>query len=138
MPASTFHKFNCFVADVGLKRHDLNADMLKVFLTNEQPLATDTVKGDMVEITAEHGYPAGGTDIQNTWGQVAGLATLTGVDVVFTASGGSFGALQWAVIYNDSGATKYLVGWYEYPAPITVGDGEGLTVDIVTTVATLQ
>lgn len=64
---AAFNKFQDFVEQLCKGVHQLHAagHTLKVMLTNEAPLAADTVKGDMVEITAEHGYPSGGTDIQN-------------------------------------------------------------------------
>jgi hypothetical protein len=106
---ANFNKFDAFITQVGLKNHNLNTDTLKAFLTDELPLASDTVKGDMVEITAGGGYTAGGEDIQNTW--AAGV--LTAVDVLWTASGGGFGPFRYVVVYNDTGATKYLVGWHD-------------------------
>ncbi len=133
-----YNKFQDFVKQLGLKNHNLNTDTLKVMLTNEQPLVSDTVKGDMVEITEEHGYPAGGTDIQNTYDQAGGIGTLTGVDVVFTASGGNFGPFQFAVVYNDSGATKYLICWWDYGSAITIHDTETITVDFAAAIFTIQ
>lgn len=126
-----FNKFTCFTTDLGLKRHDLNADTIKVMLTNEQPLAGDTVKGDMVEISATD-YPAGGTDIQNLWS----AQTMTATDVTFTASTATIGPFRFAVLYNDTGGTKYLVGWYDYISNITLQIGESFKVDFGASVLT--
>jgi len=137
---SAFNKFSDFIEQLGLKNHNLNTDTLKVMLTNEQPLATDTVKGDMVEITAQYGYPAGGTDIQNLYTESSGTGTMTATDVVFTGTaGGSFGPFRFAVVYNDTGATKYLVCWWDYGSSISCnGDsGETFTVDFQASVLTL-
>ena len=46
----------------------------------------DAVKADLAEITPENGYPAGGSDVQNTWTESGGTATLAGTDVTWTAS----------------------------------------------------
>jgi len=113
---AAFNKFNSFITELGLKNHNLNTDTFRAFLTNELPLASDTVKGDMVEIAGGGGYTALGEDIQNAW--AAGV--LTAVDVLWTASGGGFGPFQYAVVYNDTGATKYLVGWHDRGAPTTL------------------
>ena len=134
---ATFNKFNDFVEQLGLKNHNLNTDTLKVMLTNELPLAADTVKGDMVEITAEHGYPSGGTDITNLYTETGGTGTMTATDVVFTAAGGSFGPFRYAVVYNDTGATKYLVCWWDYGSSISCNDGETFTVDFGASVLTI-
>ena len=76
--AASFNKFQDFIEQLGLGEHDFDAaaDVLKVFLTNEQPVNTDTVRGDIVEISmtneANHGPAAGGADVQNTWAEAAG------------------------------------------------------------------
>jgi hypothetical protein len=110
---------------------NLNTDTLKVYLTNAAPSAADDdIKTDLAEITAEHGYPAGGTDTGNTYAEAAGTGTLTGVDVVWTAAGGSFGPLRYIVLYDDTHASDILAAWWEYPGgSITVLEGETFTVD---------
>ena len=57
---AAFNKFNSFVEALAEKKHDLGADTLKVLLTNSAPIATNTVKADLTEITAANGYTAGG------------------------------------------------------------------------------
>lgn len=138
---ATFNKFQDFVEQLGKGVHQLHAagHTLKVFLTNEAPLAADTVKADMVEITAQNGYPSGGSDIQNDCSETGGTLTVTAQDVVFTASGGSFGPFRYAVIYNDTPTSPAdpLVGWYDYGSSITVLDGETFTVDFGASLLTL-
>lgn len=135
---ATYNKFQDFVEQLGLKEHNLNTDTLKVFLTNEAPLVTDTVKADIADITEENGYPAGGTDIQNVWSEAAGVGTLSGTDVVFTASGGSFGPFRYAVIYNDTNATDRLVCWWDYGSSISCNNTETLTVDFAAAIFTIE
>lgn len=140
---ASFNKFNQFVEDLGLGVHNLAAanDVLKVYASNTAPTATDTIKstGSATEITAQNGYPSGGSDIQNDWSETGGTATLTGVDVTWTASGGSFGALQYIVLYNDTSTAPAdpLIGWWDYGSSITVNNGESFTVDFGASVLTL-
>lgn len=134
---AAFNKFQDFVEQIGLKNHNLSTDTLKVFLTNEQPLAADTVKGDMAEITAGNGYTAGGEDSQNTYSETGGTASCVGVDITWTASGGSIGPFRYAVLYNDAGATKYLVGWWDYGSELTLNSGESFKVDFGANMFTL-
>ena len=114
-------------------KHDLTAagHVVKVFLTNEAPLAADTIKTDMVEITAGNGYTAGGTDIANGMTETAGTATATGVDVVGTASGGAIGPFRYVVAYNDTQTAPVdpLVNWWDYGSALTLNAGESFTVD---------
>jgi len=128
----TFVKFDCFTQDLGRKVHNLNADTIKVMLTNTAPnVSTNTVKTDITEITAAHGYTAGGTAIgANAYAQTSGVAKFTGSDVVFTASGGSFGPFRYAVVYNDTAASDQLIGYIDHGSSISVTAPDSYTFDI--------
>lgn len=131
---AAFNKFQDFVEQLGLAKHDLSAagHVFKCYLTNAAPSASlDAVKADLAEITAQNGYPAGGSDIQNGWSEASGTATATAVDIVWTASGGSFGPFQYVVAYNDTQTSPAdpLVNWWDYGSAVTVLDGETFTVD---------
>jgi len=54
---ASFNKFQDFVEQLCKGTHQLHAGghTLKVFLTNEAPLAWDTVKASIAEITAQNG-----------------------------------------------------------------------------------
>jgi hypothetical protein len=130
---ATWTKYNNFVQDLGRKVHNLNADVLKVALTNTTPNAgTNTVLVDAVEIAAGNGYSAGGSVIASTaWAQTSGTAKLAGLDVVFTASGGSIGPFRYAVVYNDTPTSPAdpLISYFDYGASITITSGNTFTVD---------
>ncbi len=129
---AAFNKFETFMADVGLKVHDLNADLLKVYLTNVAPSASaNTIKADLAEIGAGSGYTAGGDDTQNTFSKVGGTGECVGVDVNFVASGGSIGPFRYVVLYNDTPTSPVdpLIGWWDYGSALTLNDGESLLTD---------
>ena len=129
---ATFSKFNCFTEDLAEKVHNLGADTLKILLTNTAPVASNTVKANLTEISAGNGYTAGGTAASVTSSaQTSGTYKLVLADVVFTAAGGSIGPFRYAVIYNDTPTSPAdpLIGWYDYGSSITLADGETLTVD---------
>jgi len=129
---ATFNKFETFMADLGLKVHDLNLDTLKVYLTNAAPSASlDAVKADLAEITAENGYAAGGDDTQNSYSKVGGTGECVGVDVTVTASGGTIGPFRYVVLYNDTPTSPAdpLIGWWARAASFTLNDGESFTTD---------
>jgi len=138
---ASFNKFQDFVEQLGKGVHHLHAagDTLKVFLTNEQPLATDTVKADMVEISAGNGYTAGGEDSQNDYTESGGTGTMTAVDITWTASGGTIGPFRFAVLYNDSATSPAdaLVGWWDYGSNLTLQDGEQFKWDVGASVLTI-
>ena len=129
---ATLNKFNQFVQDLGRKVHDLNADTLKVMLTNTLPVATNAVKVDITEIAAGNGYAAGGAQAaSNSFTQTSGTAKFVVNDVVFTASGGTIGPFRYAVLYNDTPTSpaKPLIGWADYGSSITLQAGETFTTD---------
>jgi hypothetical protein len=139
---ATYNKFENFVEDLGKGVHQLHAagHTLKVYASNTVPdAAGDAVKADLAEITPANGYPSGGSDVQNDYTESGGTATLTGVDVVWTASGGSFGPLQYIPLYNDTPTSPAdpLIGWWNYGSAVTVQVGETFTVDFGASIFTL-
>ncbi len=135
-----FNKFEDFALQMLKGTHQLHAagHTLKVYLSNAAPsTSADTVKADIAEISAENGYPSGGSDIQNDYTETTGTGTLTGVDVTFTASGGSFGPFQYAVVYNDTADNDELVCWWDYGSAVTCADGEQFLVDFGASVLTI-
>ena len=139
---AAFNKFNQFVEDLGLGIHDFRAanDVLRIYLSNALPSASlDLVKADLAEIAGGNGYTLGGADIQNDQSETAGTLTVTGVDVTYTASGGSIGPFQYVVLYNDTPAAPLdpLIGWWDYGSAITLLTGESFTTDFGTSIFTI-
>ena len=127
---AAFNKFQSFVEALAEKVHNLGADSLKVMLTNTAPVATDSVKANLTDISAGNGYTAGGTAATiSSSAQTSGTYKLVLADVVFTASGGSIGPFRYAVLYNDTATNKELIGWWDYGSAITLASGETFTVD---------
>lgn len=127
---ATFNKFNAFVEDLAEKVHNLGSDTLRIMLTNSAPVAANSVKGDLTEISAGNGYTAGGTAATiSSSAQTSGTYKLVLADVVFTASGGTIGPFRYAVLYNDTSASDSLIGWWDYGSSITLATTETFTVD---------
>jgi hypothetical protein len=136
---ASFNKFNSFVEALAEKKHDLGADTLKVLLTNTAPVATNSVKADLTEISAGNGYTAGGNTASVTSSaQTSGTYKLVlGDPATFTASGGSVGPFRYAVLYNDTASNKELIGWWDYGSSITLAAGESFAVDFDPTTGVL-
>ena len=137
---AAFNMFEDFVLQLGQAVHQLDAGghTLKVYASNALPdAALDTEKVDLAEIGVEHDYPAGGSDVQNGYTEAAGTGTLTCVDVVWTANGGSFGPLRYIAMYNDTAANDELISWWDYGSSITVLDTETFTVDFAASTLTI-
>lgn len=133
---ASFNKFDCFVGDLGLKLHNLDTDVIKVYLTNTAPSASNTVYNTPADLATSGGYTAGGTDAQCTYSQTSGTGTLAGTDIVFTATTG-FGPFQYAVLYNNTSATKPLIGWWNYGSAVTLAASETFTVDFGASILTI-
>lgn len=136
---AAFNKFNSFVEALAEKKHDLGADTLKVLLTNTTPVATNNVKADLTEISAGNGYTAGGNTASVTSSaQTSGTYKLVlGDPATWSASGGSIGPFRYAVLYNDTAASKELIGWWDYGSSITLASGESFAVDFDPTTGVL-
>jgi uncharacterized protein (DUF2252 family) len=136
---AAFNKFNSFVEALAEKKHDLGADTLKVLLTNTAPLATNSVKADLTEISAGNGYTAGGNTASVTSSaQTSGTYKLVLSDpTTWTASGGSIGPFRYAVLYNDTAANDELIGWWDYGSAVTLAAGESFAVDFDPTTGVL-
>ena len=128
---ATYNKFNQFTKDLMDGVHQFGSHSFKVLLTNTAPAATNAVKADLTEISADNGYSAGGTATTMSDSTNSGTAKATATDVTFTASGGSIGPFRYAVLYNDtpSSPLKPLVGWWDYGAALTLTDGNQFVVD---------
>jgi hypothetical protein len=125
-------KFNQFVEDLAERVHNLGSDTLKVALTNTAPVATNSILGDITQISAGNGYATGGTQATiSSSAQASGTYKLVLADVTFTAAGGTIGAFRYTVLYNDtptSPADPLILSW-DYGSSVTLADGEAFTWD---------
>src|ERR1700749_626759 len=113
---ATYNKFNCFVLDVSSAKHDMHtgtAQTYNVYLTNTTPVATNTVYNTPADLSTANGYTAGGTTMGTITGsQSSGTFSFSGgTNPSWTASGGSIGPFEYAVLYNVTSSTKPLIGW---------------------------
>lgn len=130
---ASYNKFQDFSEQLIRGVHDLDAHIFKVALTNTAPVATqtglDTVTNHPAPAAA-NGYTAGGTATTIAISETTGTTTVTGTQVVFTASGGNLGPFRYAILYNDSATSPAdaLVAWWDYASNVTLADGETFTV----------
>lgn len=139
MSGSIFNKFHSFVADRNNGVHNLGSHALKVMLTNVAPVATNTQRANITEITAAGGYPSGGVALVVTSSaQTAGVYKLVADDVVITPSGAGFGPFRYAVLYNDTPAGDPLIGWWDRGSSISVAPPDTFTLDVSATNGVIQ
>jgi hypothetical protein len=127
---ATYNKFNDFTEQLNRGSHNFGSNVYKIMLTNSAPIAANAAKADITEITAGNGYTAGGGTTTITVSETSGTTTISGSQVVFTASG-AMATFRYAVLYNDTTSTpvnKPLVAWWDYGAGVSLASGETFTV----------
>lgn len=135
---SAFVKFNAFVEALAEKIHNLGSDQIKVALTNTLPAPTAATLADISQISYTNCSAREITTSSSS--QTAGLYKLVLADLTLTASGGSIAPFRYIVLYNDTAASKNLIGYYDYGSTLTLADTESLVIDFDATagVITLQ
>jgi hypothetical protein len=123
-------KFYCLTADLAHGVHDLGSDELKFILTDTAPLLTSTVVGDIAQISAGGGYPAGGIAINVlSSGQTGGIYRLMLEDYIFTATG-PVESFRYIVLYNNTSSSKALILYLDYGSSIaTMTNNRQLLID---------
>ena len=123
--------FNKYQKGVEALVEGINAgsDVWKVALSNRTPVvATDTDLASAVEISAGNGYTAGGNEaatVSSTQSSGTYKLVLTSPDT-WTASGGSIGPFQYAILYDST--TDNLIGYWDYGSAVTLSEGESFSV----------
>ncbi|MDE2106486.1 MAG: hypothetical protein KGL39_55240 [Patescibacteria group bacterium] len=130
---ATYNKFNQFTNDLCIARHNFSTGVYKIMLLNTAPSITAQTRADVAstELATGAGYTSGGATVTVTVASSSGVAKVSGANIVFTASGGSIGPFQYAVLYNATSGTtsqQYLISWFDYGSAITLAATETLTV----------
>lgn len=130
---ATYNKFQDFSEQLVRGVHDWDAHTFKIALTNTAPLATQTTWNttDHPAPAAANGYTAGGTATTISISESSGTTTVSGTQVVFTASGGQIGPFRYAILYNDTATSPAdaAIAWWDYGSPgVTLNDTETFTV----------
>lgn len=138
-----FNKFDCFVEDAAEGKHNLASDTLMVMLSNVAPLAANAVYGDITQIVSGNGYTTGGKQAaQVSSSQTGGLYKLVlSSPAAWTGGPAAMATARYVVLYNDTSATKPLIGWWDYGAggfTLNAGETFTATMDAVNGVLQLQ
>jgi hypothetical protein len=138
---ASYQKFEEFIFRLATKQHDLNADTLRIYLSNVAPVASNTVFGTPAEIATGNGYTASGQDVVNVCTEnPAGTAEVTTASTItWTATTGSISAFRYVVAFNTDATTpaNALVGWYDHGSTVNLAAGESFTVDFAANWLTL-
>ncbi|TGT72897.1 hypothetical protein EN802_13540 [bacterium M00.F.Ca.ET.159.01.1.1] len=135
---ATFQKFNAFVEAVAEKVHNLGSDQLKIALcaAANAPVAGNAVLADLTEIAYTNLSSRNITTSSSA--QSSGTYKLVLADLTLSASGGSVATFRYVVIYNDTAASKNLIGFYDYGSNVTLASGQSFLIDFDGTNGVLQ
>ena len=128
----TLSKNNFFTVDLGTAIHNLTTASLKVAFTDTAPTAGGThVYADIASPLATTNIVGGASSLiipSTTYTQSGGTATLSAGTLTLTSQTGNFGAFRYVVVYDDSSASKNVIGWYDYGSEVTLNSGDTFTV----------
>ena len=129
---ATYNKFQDFSEQLVRGVHDWDAHVFKIALTNTAPAATQTTWNltDHPAPAAANGYTAGGTATTIAISETTGTTTVTGTQVVFTATAGGIGPFRYAILYNDTATSPAdaAIAYWDYASSVTLADTETFTV----------
>jgi len=142
---ATFTKYDNFIENLANKIIDAfgATDTWKAVIHTDAPVTTtDAVLADLTQIGGSNGYTTGGNSITYGSTRSGSTVTATGVDVVWTASGGNLGASttgRYVSIYDDTPTSPAdpLLCSYDYGSTFTVADTETFTLDFGASLFTL-
>lgn len=133
--ASSYNKFNCFVADVANGVHDLATNTLTIALTDTLPVATNTVIANISEISYTNLSSRSFTATSSA--QVSGVYSLIANQMTLMASG-TVPQFRYVVIYNSTTGSGNLIAWYDYGSELNMITGDQFTVGFDLTNGILQ
>lgn len=109
-------------------------------MSNGTPVATNTIKTDIADITAANGYTGPSTLTVST-AAVSGTNNKASVDsdVTITATG-AVGPFRHVVMYNDTPTSPLdpLIAWWDYGSSISLANTETFTEDFDQTNGIIQ
>ena len=123
---AAYNKFQSWVEYLA-EGVDCGSDTFKVALTNNLPVNTNTVLGDITQCS---GCPANLDTVtltRSSSSQTSGTFSLKFNNLTMTASG-AVGQFRYVVIYDDTVVNDPLVAWFDYTTGITLQSGETFTL----------
>lgn len=128
---ATYNKFDQFVEDLARKVHNLNADTLRLALSNTAPTSGLLTLSQITQISSAGGYTPGAIASSGAT-QTGGVLKLTGLDVSFLAVAVPFDAFRYVVLYNDTPTSPAdpLIGWWDRGASLIIQAAETFIADL--------
>jgi hypothetical protein len=132
---ATFQPVDELAKYLGNKEIDLDSDVFKAMLTDTAPTkAGSLVKTDFTEISATGGYTTGGQTLTGvTWAETGagtGIWQWTFADPSWTATGADIPTHRYLVVYDDTHASKVVIGYIDRGSSAVITNGNTRLWDI--------
>ena len=121
----TLSKNYYFTLDMGSKLHNLGSDTLKLAFTDTAPTTATHVYTDISSPLSLTNMATSVALTSVTWTQSTGTATLGAATWTGTSQTGNFGPFRYIVLYNDTAASKNVIGWWDYGSEVTLAGANG-------------
>ena len=123
MPALQKNYF--FTVDLGTEIHNLTSDTLKLAFTDTAPTTATHVYNDIASPLALTNMATSVALTGTGYTQSTRTATLAASTWTGTSQTGNFGPFRYVVVYNDSAASKNVIGWFDYGSECTLNGVNG-------------
>ena len=121
----TLQKNYFFTVDLGTKLFNLTSDTLKLAFTDTAPTTATHVYADIASPLSLTNMATSPALTSVTYTQSTGTATLGAATWTGTSQTGNFGPFRYVVIYDDTAASKNIIGWYDYGSEVTLNGANG-------------
>ena len=124
--------------DLGSKLINFTSDTLKLAFTDTAPTTATHVYADIVSPLALTNLATSPALTSVTWTQSTGTATLGAATWTGTSQTGDFGPFRYIVVYDDTAASKNIIGFYDYGSDLTLhgANGDQLTLTFASGILT--
>lgn len=135
----TLQKNYFFTVDLGTKLFNLTSDTLKLAFTDTAPTTATHVYADIASPLSLTNMATSPSLTSVTWTQSTGTATLGAATWTGTSQTGNFGPFRYVVVYDDTAASKNIIGWFDYGSEVTLNgaNGDQLTITFASGLLTL-
>lgn len=124
-----------FLADIGLKIHNLNTDTVNLGLITSSTTPTASTSDprwgagggtnwSTNQVTAGGNYSSGGPDIVNVYSQTSGTATFDATDVSITQNASNPTNARWGIGYNTTASGKQVIFYLDLGTAIDLSAGD--------------
>lgn len=133
--ASSYNKFNAFVANIANGTMNLGTNTLEIALSDTLPVAANSNLVDITQISYTN--LSARTFTATSSSQTSGTYKLVANQLTLTASG-NVAQFRYVVLYDATASGSPLIGWWDFGSELNMINGDTFTVGFDLTNGILQ